>query len=85
MEELPRRWNIGSGGRPALTHEPTLHDHAEFYWDDRMEFYLEAELKQKIESEGRSGDDPFVKAYNRLREMAPSDATRFPRKLKKDT
>jgi hypothetical protein len=78
MEELPCSWRIGSG-RPALPHELTLHNRAEFFWEDgRIEIYSEPELKQKIESEGRGGSDPFVLAYNRLRELALSDSVRFP-------
>ena len=43
-----------------------------------MEVYTEPELRQKIEAEGRRGDDPFVLAYNHLKEMLLSDARRYP-------
>lgn len=63
----PDSWKIG--GSPALGTEPISRNRAEFYWYDgnRIEMYSEPELKQKIESEGRIGDDDlYVQAYRQL-------------------
>jgi hypothetical protein len=66
-EDLTSRWSILFGTQGLEERLDLATQYAYFWWDDgRSEEYSEQKLKEKIEAEGRAGDDPYVKAYNRL-------------------